>query len=46
MTEWMISGVEFGIKAFSALFVFFGCWLVVILLLAAMSKVFGGRDDG
>ena len=43
--EWVAAGAVFGIKAFFVVFTFFGCWMVVVLLLAALAKAFGGNGD-
>lgn len=43
--EWVAAGAEFGIKAFSAVFVFALCCAAVLGVLTAIGSVLGGRED-
>ena len=43
--EWVAAGAAFGIKAFFAVFVFLLCAGIVLGVLAAMARIFGGDDD-
>ena len=43
--EWVAAGAAFGFKAFFAVFVFALCCCTVLGVLAAIARVFGGRED-
>lgn len=43
--KWLLEGTAFGLKAFSAAFIFALCALIVLGFLAALARVFGGGKE-
>lgn len=44
--KWLTAGAAFGFKAFCAVFVFLGCWIVFLGLAAVLGHISGGEDNG